>query len=42
MSPSQPTHGSLRQRTVKNRAAAGQPADNPTDPDAQHGGVYDL
>ena len=42
MSPSQHAYGSHRQRAVKNRAAAGQPADQPTDPDAQHGGVYAL
>lgn len=38
--PSQPIYGSPRQRTVKDRAAASQPADQSTDPDAKHGGMY--
>lgn len=42
ISPSQPTYGSSRQRTVKDWAAAGQPADQPTDPDAKHWGMFDA
>lgn len=37
--PSQPTNGSPRQRTVKDWAAAGQPADQSADSNAKHGGV---
>lgn len=39
---SQPVNGSPRPRAVKDRAAACEPADQPTDTDAQHGGLYNL